>query len=127
MVTTFSWGANRSQEWRDEEGELHSEDDHPARIKGQELQWWKHGLLHRDNGKPAILNTSSNRKEYYVDGKRHRIDGPAFVCDAIEAYYVNDVLLYDEKIEPYGYTEDDLKDNKTLETLAIYLSIKYCR
>jgi hypothetical protein len=38
-------------------------------------QWWLNGKYHREDG-PAIEHANGD-KEWYLNGKRHREDGPA--------------------------------------------------
>jgi len=58
----------------DESGEfiLHSFDDEPAMIftNSGTKYWYKDGLLHRDNHKPAIIWSSGTYK-YYKNGKEY--------------------------------------------------------
>ncbi len=59
---------------RDESGRLHSFNDRPA-IHDDEgaLRWYKHGLLHRDDG-PAVEHLNGYR-ESWVDGVFIRAHG----------------------------------------------------
>ena len=40
-------------------------------------EWWYQGKLHNENG-PAITN-KHGYEAYYINGIRHRIDGPAMI------------------------------------------------
>jgi hypothetical protein len=52
-------------------------------------QWWVDGKLHRLDG-PA-LNYANGTQEWWVDGKLHRLDGPAFIwADGRQVWVVND-------------------------------------
>lgn len=51
-------------------GLLHSYNDKPAKIlKGGTRFWYKHGKQHRDNGRPAEIY-SDGEKRWYLDGKK---------------------------------------------------------
>ncbi len=45
---------------------LHSENDQPAYVKGQYMEWYKDGVRHRDGDKPAIVYENGNC--YYSNG-----------------------------------------------------------
>lgn len=63
----------------DEDGKHHSVDDEPAIEFENRKEWYKHGKLHRANGKPAVVYLNGD-EEYWVDGVRHREGGePAIV------------------------------------------------
>jgi hypothetical protein len=63
---------NEYSEWKNEQGELHRENDLPAltRLDGTK-QWWINGKLHRENDKPAIIR-SNGVKEWWFNGKPFR-------------------------------------------------------
>ena len=42
-------------------------------------EWWLNGKLHREDG-PAVEGADGS-KEWYLNGKRHREDGPAIEWD----------------------------------------------
>jgi hypothetical protein len=71
-------------------GQLHSVDDHPAVIirDGEELQWYTHGLRHRDEllG-PAWSKPKAGAYTYYAMGEIHRTLGPAMIMPHIEKWY----------------------------------------
>jgi hypothetical protein len=60
-------------------GKLHSKNDEPAFIRTSyckdrnfvyvEKNWYKHGILHRDNNKPAVM-TSTGYCAWYVNGMK---------------------------------------------------------
>jgi len=82
-------------------------------------RWYVNGLRHREDG-PAVVYYDGD-KEWYKDGKRHRLDGPAVV------YYDGD---YDGDKECEWYLGGELvycdaKDNTSKFTLndAMKLSI----
>ena len=56
--------------------------------------WYLDGKLHREDG-PAVEYANGD-KEWYLDGKIHREDGPAVEwSDGYKAWYLND-----EKVDP---------------------------
>lgn len=53
----------------------------PTRTAKDGTRYWEHdetGYLHRDDDRPAAIHTNGTR-EWYQDGMRHRIGGPAFI------------------------------------------------
>ena len=54
--------------------------------------WYKHGLIHRENDLPAIINKNGS-EEWYQGGLRHRDNGPAFVYEQYncELWYKNNL------------------------------------
>jgi len=51
-------------------------------------EWWLNGKLHREDG-PAFEG-SNGTKEWYLDGKRHREDGPALeYADGHKEWYLD--------------------------------------
>lgn len=88
VTSRCSCGAEEAVEWRDDKGILNSVDDKPCYALYDhglvvELRWYKNGLLHRDNGKPAIQNLyqSINKVNY-------------------QYWYENDVLINSEYYLP---------------------------
>ena len=64
-------------ETRDENGELHSYNDEPAKVYWGNREWYVHGKLHRDGDLPAVISARGD-KEWYKNGKLHRDNyGPA--------------------------------------------------
>jgi hypothetical protein len=53
-------------------------------------RWFVNGKLHRIDG-PAIEYMSGG-KEWHLYGNLHREDGPAVVGDAVNLWYLNDLL-----------------------------------
>ena len=54
--------------------------------------WYLNGKLHREDG-PAFEGASGS-KEWYLNGKRHREDGPAIEwADGSKSWLLNDKLL----------------------------------
>jgi hypothetical protein len=62
-------------------------------IIGQYAEWRNEkGHLHRENG-PAITGTN-DYKAWYVNGKRHRLDGPAQIWRRNDVdWWVNDTKI----------------------------------
>lgn len=75
-------------------GVPHSVRDLPAlRIDNDENVWLRHGVRHRDNGKPAITwDSNPNHGEWYVDGKRHREGDLPAVNKYRQEWYIRGVL-----------------------------------
>lgn len=68
--------------WYNENDELSREDGPAIEYRGESVavsngtkEWYLNGKRHRKDG-PAI-EWSDGAKEWYLDGKRHRADGPA--------------------------------------------------
>jgi hypothetical protein len=53
---------------------------------GEIFYYNDNNLLHRING-PAF-NDGKGTKWWYINGKPHRLDGPAIECDGIELWYI---------------------------------------
>lgn len=84
--------------WYNGKGQLHRENDNPALIKFLNIldegndqinpnnfltkEWYIDGKKHRVNG-PAVINYRNNGEIYeeywYIDNKKHREDGPAII------------------------------------------------
>lgn len=80
--------------FRDLDGKILHREDGPAYIDletGTEI-WYRNGEKHRDGDQPAF--TSPTMYQWYVDGKRHRVGGPAVKHRDSDycAYYINDRL-----------------------------------
>lgn len=54
------------------------------------VEWHMDGLLHNEIA-PAIDYFHKIHKEYYINGKLHRLDGPAKIIDSLRYYYINGV------------------------------------
>ena len=62
-------------------------------------KWWLNGKLHRVDG-PAV-EWANGTKEWYRNDKRHRVDGPAFeYADGLKQWYLNNNFIY--ALEPLG-------------------------
>ena len=57
-------------------------------------------ILHNPYG-PAMINVYKNTVYYYIEGKLHRLDGPAIIYKKIgrEEYYINNKYLTKEEFE----------------------------
>lgn len=83
---TREWFNNgkRHRDDRDESGLILPAVEQPAlKIK----EWWRNGKLHRDGGLPAIEYDDGS--EWWVDGVRHRLDGPAISDGVVGFWYLN--------------------------------------
>jgi len=60
----------------DEQRRLHRVDG-PAAIERDELHWYLEGRRHRDEG-PALI-TAAGERQWFAHGQRHREDGPAWI------------------------------------------------
>jgi antitoxin component YwqK of YwqJK toxin-antitoxin module len=74
------------------DGLLHRDDDKPAIIYvGGDKLWFQNGKLHRDGDKPAGIHEDSTIKEWYQNGECHRDgDKPAVIhSDGYKEWYKN--------------------------------------
>jgi hypothetical protein len=60
---------------------------------GDHTAWYKDGKLHRDGDLPALIHRGK-LNEYYQDGRRHRVNGPAMEWlqldgENLEGWYLN--------------------------------------
>lgn len=90
-------------------GDYHRDDDQPAIVYGDKLEWfidgirhriggpaieykyggeeyWQNGKLHRYDG-PAVIY--KNKLEWCIDGIQHRLDGPAVISNGDQYWYAN--------------------------------------
>lgn len=80
---------NGKLEWY-KHGLLHRDNDLPALISDVTEKWYQNGLLHRDNDQPAVINFEPNYKQWYQYDKLHRDnDQPAIVSDTFQSWYNN--------------------------------------
>ena len=92
---------------------LHSIDDKPACIVyglGAKVKYYcDNGRLHRDNNEPALIlhgdNNKVTSKIYYLNGRKHRLNGPAYIGFK-ENGNISFVEYYLDGIE---YTEGEYK------------------
>ena len=81
------------RETRNENGELHSYNDLPAKVYWGNCEWYKKGVLHRDGDLPAVISARGDL-EYYQKGKRHRDNGPAVIRkDGVCSWYKHGLHL----------------------------------
>lgn len=70
---------NGTKIWYKHGGQLGRNGDLPAIVEpgpqGRKT-WYKSGYIHRDGGMPAIV-VPGILQEWWINGKRHRVDGPA--------------------------------------------------
>jgi len=84
-------GPDGTIRWRNEEGLLHRDDGLPAVEGANGIRlWWSNGDLHREGGLPAIEGVNG-LKEWYENGQHHRDGGlPAVVrADGHKEWWVN--------------------------------------
>ena len=69
------------QFWENADGQLHRLDDRPAAIYPRGYAaYYIDGVLHRGGGRPALVDRSNGRAEWWIGGKRHRAqDKPAII------------------------------------------------
>jgi hypothetical protein len=72
------------------EGKFHREGDRPAAVYPDGNKFWMvEGKFHRENDKPACVFPSQNIYEYFVDGRRHRRNGPAVETPLFSEYWID--------------------------------------
>ena len=62
---------------------------HPS---GKKQYFNSDGQFHNEKG-PAIVFPFFSLKEYWINGKRHRLDGPAIEYDYFISWWINDQLI----------------------------------
>jgi hypothetical protein len=83
-------------------GKWHREDGPAKEWKDGSVEYYIHGKLHREGGKPAI-EYPSGYKAWYQNDKRHRTDGPAIIHrDGGVEYWIDDKETYKEAVEVYA-------------------------
>ena len=87
-----------------ENGMKHRHGDKPACINGDHIEYWVNGKLDRENG-PAIENSLT--KIWYVKGKRHRTDGPAYIHKhGLEQWFEDDLFIKEKRQSNYDSDSD---------------------
>jgi hypothetical protein len=82
-------------EYRNELGECHRTDGSDIEHTDGSKVWWINGLKHREDG-PAV--EGGGYKAWYINGKRHRTDGPAVeYSDGDNFWYLNDIEYSEEE------------------------------
>jgi len=71
------------------------EDFQSLRISKNKIHILYKNKLHNDNG-PAVI-CKNGREEWYVNGKRHRIDGPAVIYGNKQYYFENGEFIRETK------------------------------
>jgi len=67
--------------------------DGPAVIyKNGRVEYWRRGLRHRAGDKPAVIDPVLQIQEYWVEGKRHRLHGPAIIKPNETSYWQDNKL-----------------------------------
>jgi hypothetical protein len=60
-------------------------------------EWWLNGERHRVGG-PAI-ECSNGDKEWWLNGELHRVDGPAIEwVDGSKSWFITDQLVYSKNV-----------------------------
>jgi hypothetical protein len=73
-------------------GVLHSFNDEPAVVNGKDDKvWYKDGVLHREGDLPAVSNEIY--KAWWLNGRRHRLGGPAYVNINFQEWWENGVFV----------------------------------
>lgn len=65
----------RNKTTLDSEGRVHSFNDEPAKVEGKSKTWYKHGIVHHDNDKPAFIFIEGEVGEcstWFVNGEPGR-------------------------------------------------------
>lgn len=93
-------GPERREWWQ--RGERFRADDLPVvETEGDEFEeacdmWMVGDKLHRENNLPAVIY-EGGKMSWWLDGKRHRTDGPAVVDNGVEEYWIDDKQLSEEE------------------------------
>lgn len=65
-------GDHAYMEWHNAAGQLHRDDDKPAKVfESGTMMWFQAGKYHRDGDLPAVIS-SDGKQEWYQNGLRHR-------------------------------------------------------
>ena len=71
-----------------------SEPKHIIRTDGTQT-WYVNGQRHRTDG-PAVVNADGDQ-EWWVNGQRHRLTGPAVIwTNGKKSWFINDCNITDE-------------------------------
>ena len=97
-----------TKNWYDKAGRFHRNFDLPAQLLASgTASWHQHDLQTRSNGKPAVVH-ARGALEWWVDSKRHRLDGPAVIdpdqTHGYEEWYVNGIR---HRADGPAYTHGD--------------------
>jgi len=110
--------ADGTKEWY-KDGVLHRGNNKPA-IEGIGKKWfrawYKNGILHRDNDKPAVITIFGKNKmcqEWYVNGLRHRNNKqPAILEHTGNNYWYENGINITKKIKEEKIDKMSKKRNK---------------
>jgi small nuclear ribonucleoprotein (snRNP)-like protein len=87
-----------AKEWL-KDGKWHREGDKPAVIYDGIFKYYDNDILHRKEG-PAVTSDKENfRHEWWENGKRHRIGGPAVYDGNIQEWWENGVFIRREEMQ----------------------------
>lgn len=97
---------------------MHSRDnDRPAEVWSTGyVAWHRHGKLHRDCDKPAIMNPAYGTMEWYQRGKRHRDGDKAAVIEArdwLQEWWYRHGVLHRDFDRPACISRDADGDSAT--------------
>ena len=78
-------------------GVLHRDDGGPAVVENGRSEWYRDGVLHRDDGPAVIIEGFCGREEWYQNGVLHRTGGPArtFKTSGLEEWFSHGKLHRD--------------------------------
>jgi len=66
--------------------------EYTVQVTSDRTEWYLNGKLHREDG-PAVTN-SDGYKVWYLNGKRHREDGPAIEHNHVEKmWFLNGIQV----------------------------------
>jgi hypothetical protein len=92
-------------EWLDSSGQFHNKDGPAIEYVIGIHEWYRHGLLHREDG-PAEVNCADGTGKWYLNGVLHRLGGPAVVkCMPwlLDEYWVHGARFSED--EYYRYVD----------------------
>jgi hypothetical protein len=76
-------------------GVLHREGDLPAYVDEETQRWYRNGFLDRETG-PAVVEDyglGGIHEEWWLEGRRHRLGGPAFIINNVNEWWENGVFI----------------------------------
>lgn len=88
--------------WYQNNGKKHRDDDKPAVISTDYMEWYQDGFLNRDGDKPAIIHKLGERG-WYQNGSRHRLyDRPAIItAEGYKEWWKNGNRYFPETFMAY--------------------------
>ena len=79
---------------------------HRMLVRRDSVSYWRDGVLHRDDG-PAYVSNECD--EYWINGRRHRVDGgPAYVSRKELIWYKDGEPVRRCRLDMPGYSSADL-------------------